>query len=47
MIKAVFFDIDGVLLDSFEANLKFYSTLMIKFGFKAPTRENFPDIFLA
>lgn len=45
MIKAVIFDIDGVLLDSFEANLKFFQDLMVKFGYPPPTREEFPPIF--
>lgn len=45
MIKAVIFDIDGVLLDSFEAYLKFFQNLMIKTSHKAPTREEFPPIF--
>lgn len=45
MIRAVIFDIDGVLLDSFEANLKFYQNLMTRSGYPSPTREEFPAIF--
>ncbi len=45
MIKAILFDIDGVLLDSFEANLKFFQDLMLRAGYRAPTREEFPVIF--
>lgn len=45
MMKAVIFDIDGVLLDSFEANLKFFQDLMERFGHRPPTREEFPEIF--
>ena len=43
-IKAVVFDVDGVLLDSFEANLKFFQDLMIRSGYRQPTREEFPDV---
>ena len=45
MIKAIIFDIDGVLLDSFEANLKFFQDLMVKTGYTPPTREEFPKFF--
>ncbi|MEK7554860.1 MAG: HAD family hydrolase [Patescibacteria group bacterium] len=45
MIKAVIFDIDGTLLDSFEANLDFFEKLMKRFGYKPPTREEFPNFF--
>lgn len=45
MIRAVIFDIDGVLLDSFEANLKFFQNLMIKAGYPPPTREEYLPLF--
>jgi len=45
MIKAVIFDIDGVLLDSFEANLKFYQNLMTKSGYSIPSREDYLQLF--
>lgn len=45
MIKAILFDIDGVLLDSFEANLKFFQDLMTKTGYRPPSREEFSSIF--
>ena len=45
MIKAVLFDIDGVLIDSFEANLKFYQDLMVASGYQPPTRKEFIPLF--
>lgn len=45
MIKTIIFDIDGVLLDSFEANFKFFCDLMVRFGYNGPTREQFPNLF--
>ena len=45
MIKAVIFDIDGVLLNSFEANLKFFNDLLIKFGYSGTTGEEFRGLF--
>lgn len=45
MIKAVLFDVDGVLLNSFEANLKFLNDLMTMFGKVGPTREEYKNIF--
>ena len=45
MIRAVIFDIDGVLMDSFPANLKFFQDLMIKNGYPPPTVEEYKPIF--
>lgn len=45
MLKAVLFDVDGVLMDSFEANLKFFQDLMTQTGYQPPTREEFPTFF--
>ncbi len=45
MIKAILFDIDGVLLDSFDANLDFYQRLMALAGYQGPTREEYIPFF--
>lgn len=45
MIKAVLFDVDGVLLDSFEANLIFFQKLMPMVGYPAPTRDQYRKCF--
>jgi HAD superfamily hydrolase (TIGR01549 family) len=45
MIKAVIFDIDGVLIDSFEANWKFHQELMTKAGYKPASREEYKKMF--
>lgn len=45
MIRAVLFDIDGVLVDSFEANLKYFQDLMNVAGYSPPTREAFRPLF--
>lgn len=45
MIKAVIFDVDGVLLDSFEANLKIFQELVRAAGYQPLTRERFKPLF--
>lgn len=45
MFKAVIFDVDGVLLDSFEANFTFYQKLMAHAGYSFPNREGFRNLF--
>jgi HAD superfamily hydrolase (TIGR01509 family) len=45
MIKAVFFDVDGVLIDSFNANLKFFQDLLLKAGYKPPTRKQYAPMY--
>jgi phosphoglycolate phosphatase len=45
MIKAVIFDIDGVLVDSFEANHKFFHEIFTKAGYVAPTKEEYRHMF--
>lgn len=39
MMKAILFDVDGVLIDSFEANVKFYQDLMKLAGYAEPTKD--------
>lgn len=45
MIKAILFDMDGVLIDSFESNLKFFQDILGHFGYKKPTREEYEKCF--
>ena len=45
MIKAVLFDIDGVLLDSFAANLQFFQDLLTKAGYEPPSAEDYKPLF--
>ncbi len=41
MIKAVIFDVDGVLLDSLESNTQFFQKLLVEFGYQGPTLEQY------
>ena len=45
MIKAVLFDVDGVLINTFEANLRFYQDIMKALGKEPITREIFLKMF--
>jgi len=45
VIKAIIFDVDGVLIDSFKANLKFNQDLMKSTGYPPPTRQNYKKMF--
>ena len=45
MIRAVIFDVDGVLLDSWEANIKFYQLLLEKSGYNVPSRKAIESVF--
>lgn len=45
MIKAVIFDIDGVLVDSYEANFQFYTKLFKTAGYTGPSRKDYSYLF--
>ena len=45
MIKTILFDIDGVLIYSFEANFEFFRRLFIKAGYTPPTLEAYTDMY--
>src|SRR3989337_2843243 len=45
MIKVVIFDVDGVLLDSWEANIKFYQLLLEESGYNVPSRKEIEGVF--
>jgi HAD superfamily hydrolase (TIGR01509 family) len=45
MIKAILFDVDGCLINSFESNLDFFQKVMQHFGFSGPTREEYKGMF--
>ncbi len=45
MLKAIIFDVDGVLLDSFESNIKYLNELFIKFGYPKLTGNDYSSMF--
>ena len=45
MIKAVLFDVDGVLLDSREANAKYLKNLIVKAGYPMPKKNDLKKVF--
>lgn len=40
-IKAIIFDVDGVLIDSFQSNLKFFQDVLKEAGYKKPTEKQY------
>lgn len=45
MLQSIIFDVDGVLLDSYQANLAFYRTFLPLFGYAGPTDEEYGPLF--
>ncbi len=45
MINTVLFDVDGVLIYSFEANFEFFRRLFTKAGYTPPTLEAYKDMY--
>jgi phosphoglycolate phosphatase len=45
MIKAVIFDIDGVLIDSLSANVKFFQEIMVLSGYGCPSGGKIKKLF--
>lgn len=44
-IKAVIFDVDGVLVDSFEVNFEYFKNIFETAGYVAPTKEEYRHMF--
>lgn len=44
-VKAVLFDIDGVLVDSFEAGLRFFQDILAFLGYPKPGRRAYKEAF--
>ena len=45
MVKAVIFDVDGVLVDSFEANYKYFKDIFERSGYEMVARDAYRDMF--
>jgi len=45
MFKAIFFDIDGVLIDSLVANHKFFEALLKEYGLEIPTLKDYEKFY--
>lgn len=45
MIKAILFDVDGVILDSFDSNLSFINIVLRKNGYRPLTAEEYKPLF--
>lgn len=44
-IKAIIFDVDGVLVDSFDASVEYFGDFFEAAGYVAPTREEYRHMF--